>query len=271
MPPGPRSLNPAIPKERFALLLRDLHREAGRPKQRMLAAALHCSDATVSAILNGHRFPAWEQTEAFVRACGGDVAAWKQRWMQADRGVNPGSADGNPEQAPAVPRALIPLSGSEFYKAMLAEVNRARYRIMTTFIRHRPPAYFIGFTDEETSRAATAYFDGVLAWSARPGERSVRRIICVPNAEMEDWAEQFRRETAGIARHEIRVVNWMLPVDAINMAVFDDSVAFLAFTAGASQGLNGFRIDDGDFVRCSIGHFEHLWSGARKLIDRPQP
>jgi hypothetical protein len=27
---------------------------------------------------------------------------------------------------------------------------------------------------------------------------------------MEDWAEQFRRETARFSRHEIRVVEWSL-------------------------------------------------------------
>jgi hypothetical protein len=265
MPPRPRRLDPGIPIERFALALRDLHREAGRPKQRILAASLHCSHATVSAILNGHRFPSWEQTEAFVLICGGDVRAWKRRWTQADRDVNaePGTA-GPPAPAPS---SLRLLSGSGFYKAMLAEVNRAKFRIMTTFIRHRPPAYFLGFTDEETARAASAYFDGIIAWSDLPGPRSLRRIICTPNREMEDWARRFVRETAARTRHEIRIVDWPFAADAVNMAIFDDSVAFLAFTAGAAQQLNGFRIDDPAFVRCSIGYFEQLWAEARKPAD----
>lgn len=269
MPPRPRSLDPDDPVERFALELRDLHREAGRPKQRILAAALHCSHATVSAILNGHRFPSWEQTGDFVSALGGDLHAWKRRWMQADREINSEAATESPASAQpsSSSSSLRPVSGSQFYTAMLAEVHRARYRIMTTFIRHRPPAYFLGFTDEETSRAASAYFDGILRWSDLPGPRSVRRIICTPNAEMKDWAEQFRRETARFSRHEIRVVEWSLAADAVNMAIFDHSVAFLAFTAGAAQQLNGFRIDDPDFVRCSVGHFEQLWSEAQKLRD----
>jgi hypothetical protein len=251
MPPRPHSLDPVVPVERFALALRDLHREAGRPKQRVLATALHCSHATVSAILNGRRFPSWDQTAAFVEVCGGEVAAWKGRWAQADRDVN-----GEPALSPR------PLSGGEFYRTMLAEVNRARRRIMTTFIRYRPPAYFLGFTDEETGRAARAYFDGVVSWSDRPGPRSVRRIVCAPNAEMAAWVEQFRRETAQYRRHEIRVVDWSLAIDAVNMAIFDDSVVLLAFTAGAAQQLNGFRVDQPDFVRCYIGYFEQLWAEA---------
>ncbi|MFI6317778.1 hypothetical protein ACIBG8_09690 [Nonomuraea sp. NPDC050556] len=39
-------------------------------------------------------------------------------------------------------------------------------------------------------------------------------------------------------------MDWSLGVDAINMAVFDDSVALLAFTPGSAQQLNGFRILD---------------------------
>lgn len=42
---------------------------------------------------------------------------------------------------------------------------------MTTYIRLRPASYFIGFTDTETSSAATAYFDGLRTWSTGPGTR----------------------------------------------------------------------------------------------------
>jgi hypothetical protein len=259
----PRRLDPNLPVERFALALRDLHRQAGRPKQRLLAASLHASHATVSAILNGHRFPSWEQTEAFVLACDGDVRAWMRRWTEADREIDSGATTANP--APADLSSLRPLSGADFYRTMLAEVTEARHRIMTTFLRHRPPAYFVGFTDEETSRAAAAYFDGVLAWSERPGPRSARRLICTPNAEMRDWAGQFRRETARYAHHEIRVVEWPFATDAVNTAIFDDSVALLAFTAGTAQQLVAFRVDQPDFVRCCVGQFEQLWLESRPL------
>ena len=215
MPPRPQVLDPAVPLERFALALRDLHREAGRPKQRVLATALHCSHATISAVLNGRRFPSWEQTAALVTACGGDLRAWKERWTQTDRDINAEAG------TPSHPRML---AGAEFYRTMLAEVERARHRIMTTYIRHRPPAYFLGFTDEETARAARAYFDAVVSWSQRPGARSVRRVIATPNAEMIDWAHRFELETSSFPRHEIRVVPWPLATDAVNMAVFDDSM-----------------------------------------------
>ncbi|MDQ3786279.1 MAG: helix-turn-helix domain-containing protein, partial [Actinomycetota bacterium] len=251
MPPRSNPLDPTIPVERFALALRDLHRQAGRPKQHVLATAMHCSHATVSAMLNGRRFPSWDQTAAFVTACGGDRNVWKQRWAQTDREIN---AEVGTQAHPR------PLVGGEFYRTMLSEVNRARHRIMTTYIRHRPPDYFVGFTDEDTARAARAYFDAVVSWSDRPGARSVRRVIATPNAEMRAWAERFERETSSFPRHEIRVVPWPLSADAVNMAIFDDTVVLLAFTAGAAQQLNGFRFDQPDFVRCHIGYFEQLWA-----------
>lgn len=49
------------------------------------------------------------------------------------------------------------------------------------------------------------------------------------------------------------------------MAIFDDAVVLLAFASGAVQHLKGFRIDDPEFVRCSVGHFEQLWSVSSKL------
>ncbi|MFI9552789.1 helix-turn-helix domain-containing protein [Nonomuraea endophytica] len=264
MPSRSRSLNPDLPLERFALELRDLHRQAGRPKQRLLASAMHCSHATVSAILNGHRFPSWEQTEALVLTCGGDIRTWKNRWAATDRALGAEPVIEHPVSVGTLgpPRHL---SGREFYRVMLAEVNRARFRIMTTFIRHRPPEYFLGFTDGETAQVASAYFESVVRWSALPGPRSVRRIICTPNAEMREWAQRFVQETATYPRHEIRVVDWPLGIDAVNMAIFDDSVVLLAFTSGAAQQLNGFRIDEPEFVRCSVGHFEQLWSISRKF------
>ncbi|MGK3208090.1 hypothetical protein [Amycolatopsis sp. MEPSY49] len=263
MPAQPRRLDPDLPVERFALALRDLHRQAGRPKQRVLATSLHTSHATVSAILNGHRFPSWEQTEALVLACDGDLASWKRRWLQVSREIDSDTTASNAASAQPGLSSPRPLSGGEFYRTMLDEVDRARHRIMTTFLRRRPPAYFLGFTDEETSRAAAAYFEGILAWSDRPGPRSVRRLICTPNAEMQDWAEQFRRETARHMRHEIRVVDWPFATDAVNMAIFDDSVALLAFTAGSAQQLVAFRMDQPDFVRCCVGQFECLWLESR--------
>jgi hypothetical protein len=38
--------------------------------------------ATLSAAARGQRLPMWQTVEAFVRACGQDPAAWRDRWDQ---------------------------------------------------------------------------------------------------------------------------------------------------------------------------------------------
>ncbi|GAA1548289.1 hypothetical protein GCM10009678_33700 [Actinomadura kijaniata] len=268
MPPRPRRLDPAVPVERFALELRELHRDAGKPKQQLLAAAMHCSHATVSAILNGHRFPSWFQTEAFVRACRGDVDAWRYKWTETDREINadlpvPGAGD-----VPATSRSAVRhLTGREFYLALAAEVRRTEHRILTTYIRTTPPHYFAGFTDQETGRAANEYFNAIPSWVTLSESRSVRRLVCLPNAEMLDWGQEVRRQTQKIPGYEVRVLDWQINADPVNIAIFDDTSVFLAFDAGASPRMGGFRIDDQEFARGAIGYFSRLWSSGIRLAD----
>ncbi|MEU2036648.1 hypothetical protein [Nocardia amamiensis] len=184
--------------------------------------------------------------------------------MRADRALRADTVA--LDSRPAVNGATLqPVTGSRFYTTMLAEVRRARYRIMTTYIRLRPASYFIGFTDEETSRAARAYFEGIVAWAAGPSPRSVRRVIATPTAEMTAWAQQLVRATAEYPNYRIRVIDWPLTADAVNFAIFDDAVAFLAFTTGTTQQLIGFRVTDQAFVQGAIGHFEQLWLTGREL------
>lgn len=269
MPPRPRRLDAAIPIERFALALRALHRDAGKPKQQLLAAAMHCSHATVSAILNAHRFPSWEQTEAFVRACqGDDVDAWRSRWVGADREINsevpPHESGKALLELPS--RSVQYISGRDHYAALVAQVRRARHRILATYVRVTPPLY-LGFTDQETAEAASEYFAEVLAWAASPGSRSVRRIICLPNNEMTEWARQLHANTEALTSFEIRVLDWHISADTINIAVFDDTAAFLTFAPGTSPEMSGFQIDDRDFVREASGYFGRLWSRSTRLSD----
>jgi hypothetical protein len=269
MPPRPRRLDPAQPIERFVLALRDLHRDAGKPKQQLLAAAMHCSHATVSAILNAHRFPSWEQTEAFVQACNGDVQLWRSKWAEADREI---TAETSHQQG-AEPLLEMPsqsvccLSGRQLYKALTDQIRRTQYSILATYFRMTPPPYFVGFTDQETGRAVADYFAEVLAWATVHGPCSVRRVICLSNNEMLEWAQQHYADTRALLNYEIRVVDWKINTDTINIAIFDDVAVFLTFGPGTSPGMYGFRIDDRNFVRDAIGYFSRLWSGSTRLAN----
>ncbi|MET9229365.1 XRE family transcriptional regulator [Lentzea sp. NPDC003310] len=65
---------------RFAADLRALREKAGRPSYRALASRAHYSAATLSDAAGGKKLPSLAVTLAYVKACGGDVRAWEQRW-----------------------------------------------------------------------------------------------------------------------------------------------------------------------------------------------
>lgn len=68
------------PLLRLARELRQLRGSAGSPSYRALSARAHYSIATLSGAAAGHRLPTLDVTLAYVRACGGDVDEWEERW-----------------------------------------------------------------------------------------------------------------------------------------------------------------------------------------------
>ncbi|MCF0091407.1 NBR1-Ig-like domain-containing protein [Micromonospora sp. MH99] len=91
--------------ERFAEQLRTLRSAAGDPSFRKMAGRSgRISHTTLHEAAAGTRFPSWETTREFVRACEADEALWRRRWEDAQR---PGSAprpggDGDGDCAPVV-------------------------------------------------------------------------------------------------------------------------------------------------------------------------
>ena len=67
----------------FAAGLRALREAAGTPSYRRLAQAAHYSPTALSSAAAGHDLPSLDVTVAFVQACGGDPAAWTERWHEA--------------------------------------------------------------------------------------------------------------------------------------------------------------------------------------------
>ncbi len=64
----------------FARGLRGLRRAAGSPTYRELARLAHYAAGTLSDAAGGRKLPTLAVTLAYVRACGGDVEAWKKTW-----------------------------------------------------------------------------------------------------------------------------------------------------------------------------------------------
>ncbi|MCX5065736.1 NBR1-Ig-like domain-containing protein [Micromonospora lupini] len=81
--------------ERFAEQLRALRSAAGDPSFRKMAGRSgRISHTTLHEAAAGTRFPSWETTREFVRACEADEAQWRRRWEDAQR---PGESQTIPE------------------------------------------------------------------------------------------------------------------------------------------------------------------------------
>jgi hypothetical protein len=76
----------------FAEGLRRLRDRAGSPTYQSLALSAHCSSSSLSEAAAGRRLPSWTVTEAYVRACGGDIAEWRDRWQATRAGIGRSAA-----------------------------------------------------------------------------------------------------------------------------------------------------------------------------------
>ncbi|MCK9922544.1 helix-turn-helix transcriptional regulator [Frankia sp. AgPm24] len=81
-PERPLSTVPG-PVRDFAAALRELRQQAGAIPYRQLAKAAHFSPAHLARAADGRALPRWEVVSAYVRACGGDLLEWQQRWQLA--------------------------------------------------------------------------------------------------------------------------------------------------------------------------------------------
>ncbi|MEU1689010.1 NBR1-Ig-like domain-containing protein [Micromonospora sp. NPDC005707] len=81
--------------EEFAEQLRTLRTGVGNPSFRKMAGRSgRISHTTLHEAAAGTRFPSWETTREFVRACEADEAQWRCRWEDAQRA---GTAHAGPD------------------------------------------------------------------------------------------------------------------------------------------------------------------------------
>ncbi|SEP54114.1 NBR1-Ig-like domain-containing protein [Amycolatopsis saalfeldensis] len=85
---GPTS-GPPGKAEALATELAALRASAGDPSFRKMAERSGCiSHTTLHEAVKGIRFPSWETTREFVKACGADEVPWRQRWEEL-KGLTP--------------------------------------------------------------------------------------------------------------------------------------------------------------------------------------
>src|SRR3954447_7228961 len=89
--------------EDFAAALRELRKSVGNPPFReMSGRAGAISHTTLHEATKGNRLPSWETTAEFVKACGADPAAYRERWERASLAIRSASAGDPPSRAGAL-------------------------------------------------------------------------------------------------------------------------------------------------------------------------
>ncbi|WP_223853028.1 NBR1-Ig-like domain-containing protein [Microbispora bryophytorum] len=106
--------------EHFAAALRELRKTVGNPPFREMSGRSGAiSHTTLHEATKGNRLPSWETTVEFVKACGADPAAYRERWDSANLAVRSSSAAGPSNRAGAF--AARPPDGLEASVADVAE------------------------------------------------------------------------------------------------------------------------------------------------------
>jgi hypothetical protein len=95
-------------QRRFVAFAEELHRlrvSVGSPSFRKMASLSGCiSHTTLAEAEKGLRFPSWETTREFVKACRGDEVDWRGRWESTRK-------DKTPEEPVLTPRLDVRETG----------------------------------------------------------------------------------------------------------------------------------------------------------------
>ncbi|WP_051467285.1 NBR1-Ig-like domain-containing protein [Actinomadura oligospora] len=83
--------------EHFAAVLRELRNSVGNPSFREMSGRSRAiSHATLHEATRGNRLPSWATTVEFVKACGGEPEAFRERWEKANLTVRSVTTGGHP-------------------------------------------------------------------------------------------------------------------------------------------------------------------------------
>lgn len=254
---------------RFGEAIRMLRRRsAPHMTIRDIAKRAGYSPTSISDVINCKRFPSRHLAECITGAMNVEFEEIRELWEELDE-----SLDTIPPVAPeGVSDANICATwfhdNSEFYAAGRDSIMTATREIRVTYVRQYPP-------DEVSTDEAAKYFAAMLDWAGGPGARSVKRIFGVPALESRarrKILDFLRRHSAEIEQRELknyqaRVYEYTARADGLNMALFDEDVAFLAISGFSAPDLTGMRIDNIQYTKYLVKHFDQLLSGCVLLAD----
>lgn len=146
-----------------------------------------------------------------------------------------------------------------FYSDLRHALGRAKYTLDLTHIRDNPPDDFGDHT--------AGWFDAVAEWVQKDSSRSVRRLVSVRNDRMYDWVQQLASVAVEIPRFQVRVVKWDIDAPAINMAIIDGNVVFLAVTGEMLERTRGIAVEDQAVAHYFTDYYNNLWRSAMPLAS----
>lgn len=78
-------------------------------------------------------------------------------------------------------------------------------------------------------------------------------------------------ETSGVRNYEVRVLDWHVRADSLNMCIIDadteDATVFLAFSGETEQEMTGLRIRGSRAVAYFARYYNQLWNEAEPLPE----
>jgi WD40 repeat protein len=216
-----RPVDPAAgPVAEFANELRKLREEAGRPSYRELSRRASFSVTVLSEAAGGRSLPTLAVVREYVRACGGDVAEWDERWRRvADARL----------RAPAGP----PFLGLACYEAEQASLFFGREALTRDLLRRLEAGRFLAVFGPSGIGKSSLLRAGLLAaapagWVTvllTPGETPVARLAArvaaaCPAAVKESVRDKLLADPAALPAVAAQVLAGR-PADAQLLLVVD--------------------------------------------------
>lgn len=158
-------------------------------------------------------------------------------------------------------------TSDEFFLTFTRFVRTAERHIYTSYVRNTPPPSF-------RSPAAEQYFRAAADWTRRNPGASFHRIIGVPDQEpgksaMRRWLREHCEEMHGLANYHARVVTTNSGVDAVNVAIIDDTAVLLLLTADGSF-MSGHSLETAEAVNSFRDYYRSWWASAEPLESYAQ-
>jgi Helix-turn-helix domain len=165
------------PIAELAAQLRRLRDSAGRPSYRELARRASFSTTVLSEAAGGRTLPTLPVVKAYVRACGGDVGEWEERWRQLAAQLSEDRRENGQAGGRAGTRA--PYLGLASYNVADADLYFGREALTAELLQRLTKSRFLAVFGSSGSGKSSLLRAGLMAAVARgdPGQAWTAAIL----------------------------------------------------------------------------------------------